>query len=205
MATKTTAAPQKAAPAKVAPKATAAAPAKATPAKTAAKPAAEPAKTPAVKTTEGVAIKSSTKVKTAPAATNKAPAKAKAAPATEAPAGDDDAEGDDGAVEAGTTVGRKEIAESVRSNLAVAGFAVSPKLAVALVSALETAVQTHVAAGESVVLPGFGKFKVSLRAGGERRNPRSGEMVTVPSAWVPSFKVGKTLKEAAQSRPVPTE
>jgi len=52
--------------------------------------------------------------------------------------------------------------------------------------------------GEDVVLPGFGKFSVSLRKERKGRNPRTGEEITIPEAKVPKFKAGKILKETVR-------
>lgn len=55
-------------------------------------------------------------------------------------------------------------------------------------------VQAAVAAGEEVALPGFGTFKRTLRAGGERRNPATGETIVVADKRVPVFKAGAGFK-----------
>lgn len=52
--------------------------------------------------------------------------------------------------------------------------------------------------GESVALIGFGSFSVKERAKREGRNPRTGEKITIEKAIIPSFKAGKTLKDAVQ-------
>ena len=54
--------------------------------------------------------------------------------------------------------------------------------------------------GESVVLPGFGTFSRKHREERKGRNPQTGEELIVPAANVPSFKAGKKLKEAANSK-----
>lgn len=135
--------------------------------------------------------------KTAPAKTTPKP---KVTPAAK-PEADGEGEGEEEAEGADSkSVGRKELADTIRSNLAMKGFGVSPKMAGEIVSAFEQSIQSHLAVGENVNLPGFGKFKVALRTGGERRNPRSGDTIVVPDQWAASFKVGKTLKDAVQSR-----
>ncbi len=50
-----------------------------------------------------------------------------------------------------------------------------------------------------VFLTGFGKWETRARKATERVNPQTGEKVQVPAKVVPRFKVGKTLKETAQS------
>ena len=50
--------------------------------------------------------------------------------------------------------------------------------------------------GESVTLPGFGTFTVKERAARTGRNPRTGEVIEIAAARVPSFKAGKSLKDA---------
>ena len=50
--------------------------------------------------------------------------------------------------------------------------------------------------GNSVTLSGFGTFSVSNRAERTGRNPRTGEMITIPASKAPKFKSGKGLKDA---------
>ena len=48
----------------------------------------------------------------------------------------------------------------------------------------------------SVALVGFGTFAVKERAERKGRNPQSGEEITIKAAKIPSFKAGKSLKDA---------
>ena len=50
--------------------------------------------------------------------------------------------------------------------------------------------------GDSVALVGFGTFEVKERAERKGRNPQTGEEITIKSAKIPSFKAGKSLKDA---------
>lgn len=50
--------------------------------------------------------------------------------------------------------------------------------------------------GDSVTLSGFGTFSVSSRMQRTGRNPRTGEMITIPASKAPKFKSGKGLKDA---------
>ena len=49
---------------------------------------------------------------------------------------------------------------------------------------------------EEVTLVGFGTFKSTMRAERIGRNPKTGEPLTITARRVPSFKPGKTLKDA---------
>ncbi len=49
--------------------------------------------------------------------------------------------------------------------------------------------------GDKVVLVGFGTFEVRERAARTGRNPRTKEAINIPASKVPSFKVGKALKD----------
>jgi integration host factor subunit beta len=49
--------------------------------------------------------------------------------------------------------------------------------------------------GEKVEIRGFGSFTVRERDAREARNPKSGEIVSIPSKRVPFFKTGKELRE----------
>jgi DNA-binding protein HU-beta len=48
----------------------------------------------------------------------------------------------------------------------------------------------EVAAGESVVVPGFGTFEARDRAAREGRNPQTGAPMSIPAGRVPAFKAG---------------
>ena len=52
--------------------------------------------------------------------------------------------------------------------------------------------------GEKVVLVGFGSFETKRRAARKGKNPQTGAVIDIPAATVPSFKVGKGLKEAVK-------
>ena len=49
--------------------------------------------------------------------------------------------------------------------------------------------------GDSVTLSGFGTFSVSNRSARTGRNPRTGELITIPASKAPKFKSGKGLKD----------
>jgi len=51
------------------------------------------------------------------------------------------------------------------------------------------------AAGESIVLPGFGTFEVRSRAARTGRNPQTGATIEIAAAKVPAFKPGAVLKK----------
>ena len=50
--------------------------------------------------------------------------------------------------------------------------------------------------GDSVALVGFGTYSVKERAERKGRNPQTGKEITIQAAKVPSFKAGKSLKDA---------
>ena len=50
--------------------------------------------------------------------------------------------------------------------------------------------------GDKVQILGFGTFEVRARAPRKGRNPRTGEEIEIKSSKLPSFKSGKSLKEA---------
>ncbi len=53
--------------------------------------------------------------------------------------------------------------------------------------------------GKSVTITGFGTFKVSRRAARVGVNPRNPtQRIQIPAMKVPSFKAGKTLKDAVR-------
>ena len=68
--------------------------------------------------------------------------------------------------------------------------------AAAAIDAVILTITGALAAGETVTIAGFGTFSTRDRAAGQARNPRTGEAVAVPAARVPSFKAGKSLRDA---------
>lgn len=48
--------------------------------------------------------------------------------------------------------------------------------------------------GQKVTLVGFGTFSVRRRKARKGRNPRTGDVISVPAVKVPKFTAGKTLK-----------
>ncbi|HGJ5862590.1 HU family DNA-binding protein [Arsenophonus nasoniae] len=65
-------------------------------------------------------------------------------------------------------------------------------------NALIETVTEALKAGDEVQLVGFGNFQVKQRAARNGRNPKTGETLKIAAANVPSFKAGKTLKEAVK-------
>jgi len=53
-------------------------------------------------------------------------------------------------------------------------------------------------AGEKIVLVGFGSFETKKRAARKGKNPQTGAIIDIPAATVPTFKVGKALKDAVK-------
>lgn len=51
------------------------------------------------------------------------------------------------------------------------------------------------AQGDRVEIRGFGSFSVREREAREARNPKSGELVKIPSRKTPFFKTGKELRD----------
>ena len=52
--------------------------------------------------------------------------------------------------------------------------------------------------GDKVVLVGFGSFETKKRAARKGKNPQTGAIIDIPASTVPSFKVGKALKDAVK-------
>ena len=49
---------------------------------------------------------------------------------------------------------------------------------------------------DKVTIPGFGTFSSKYRPQREGRNPSTGEALTISASNAPSFKAGKTFKDA---------
>lgn len=83
---------------------------------------------------------------------------------------------------------------------AIAASADIPKAAAgrALEAVIETIEET-LKNGDQVALVGFGTFSVKERAARTGRNPQTGEPIEIAAAKIPSFKAGKSLKDAVNS------
>ena len=57
--------------------------------------------------------------------------------------------------------------------------------------------------GERIEIRGFGSFVNKSYGAYSGRNPRSGEVISVPAKRLPAFKVGKELRERVDSSTAP--
>ncbi|WP_075675245.1 HU family DNA-binding protein [Stenotrophomonas sp. TD3] len=64
------------------------------------------------------------------------------------------------------------------------------------VDAVVAAVTKALKDGDAVTLVGFGTFQVRDRAARTGRNPKTGDTIKIAASKNPSFKAGKTLKDA---------
>ncbi len=65
--------------------------------------------------------------------------------------------------------------------------------------ALTTTITKELKKGNNVTITGFGTFRVSKRAARMGVNPRNpSQKISIPAMKVPSFKAGKTLKDAVR-------
>jgi integration host factor beta subunit len=69
------------------------------------------------------------------------------------------------------------------------------KVSEMLVNTVFDSIEDALKAGDKVEIRGFGSFTIRERNGREARNPKSGEVVKIPSKKTPFFKTGKELKE----------
>lgn len=60
-------------------------------------------------------------------------------------------------------------------------------------------IRCELVADREVNLIGFGKFSVRTVAARKGRNPRTGEDITIPAHKYPTFKAGKSLKQAVNN------
>jgi integration host factor beta subunit len=64
-----------------------------------------------------------------------------------------------------------------------------------VVNTVFDSIEDALKSGDKVEIRGFGSFTIRERLGREARNPKSGEVVRIPSKKTPFFKTGKDLKE----------
>ena len=74
--------------------------------------------------------------------------------------------------------------------------ALTKKDAEAVITAALDAIAEALRGGDDVRLVGFGTFGVRERAERTGKTPRTGELVKIPAATIPTFKPGKALKDA---------
>lgn len=71
----------------------------------------------------------------------------------------------------------------------------SVKVSEIIVNTVFDSIEDALKSGDKVEIRGFGSFTIRERLGREARNPKSGEVVRIPSKKTPFFKTGKELKE----------
>ena len=74
---------------------------------------------------------------------------------------------------------------------------ISKKAAEDALSSFLESVKSTLSSGGSVSLVGFGTFATSARSARTGRNPQTGAEIQIAARTVPTFKAGKSLKEAA--------
>jgi DNA-binding protein HU-beta len=71
----------------------------------------------------------------------------------------------------------------------------SQKEVAEILNAMTESIMEATAAGEKVVLVGFGTFEARERKERQGRNPQTGAPITIPATRVPAFAAGKLFKE----------
>ena len=69
------------------------------------------------------------------------------------------------------------------------------KVSEIVVNTVFDSIEEALKSGDKVEIRGFGSFTIRERLGREARNPKSGEVVRIPSKKTPFFKTGKDLNE----------
>ena len=67
-----------------------------------------------------------------------------------------------------------------------------------MLNATLASIQTVLAKESKLTLTGFGTFAVESRKARKGRNPRTGEVITIPASKVVKFRPGKTLKDSVK-------
>jgi len=74
----------------------------------------------------------------------------------------------------------------------------SKKRAIDCLNTIITNITKSLIKGESVILTGFGTFKVMKRAARIGRNPKTGATIKIPARRVARFSAGKELKRSVK-------
>lgn len=100
-------------------------------------------------------------------------------------------------------IGKAGIAECLHE---AGGYMFGKGAAVRLVDCVLDTIKKELADGNTVELRGFGSFLPKMRAGRkEARNPKTGELTSVPPHYVAVFKPGQDLKAAMKAIPADSE
>ncbi|AMV72500.1 integration host factor subunit beta [Desulfuromonas carbonis] len=78
--------------------------------------------------------------------------------------------------------------------LSVNAAALNRKEAEMVVNTIFDSIGNALVGGDRVEIRGFGSFTIRERDAREARNPKSGEVVRIPSKKTPFFKTGKELR-----------
>ena len=77
---------------------------------------------------------------------------------------------------------------------------VSIAVATTILNAFISEITKALVKKDDVLLVGFGTFKTKDRSARVGRNPKTGEIIQIPFARVPSFKAGIPLKNAVNDK-----
>jgi DNA-binding protein HU-beta len=76
---------------------------------------------------------------------------------------------------------------------------ITKRAAATALEALTGTITKELKKGNNVTITGFGTFRISKRAARTGVNPRNPmQKISIPAMKVPSFKAGKTLKDAVR-------
>jgi integration host factor subunit beta len=78
--------------------------------------------------------------------------------------------------------------------LSYAAGSLNKKVAEVVVNTIFDSISDALVGGDRVEIRGFGSFTVRERNAREARNPKSGEIVSIPAKKTPFFKTGKELR-----------
>lgn len=78
--------------------------------------------------------------------------------------------------------------------LSTIGSGLNKKEAELVVNTIFDSIGDALVSGDRVEIRGFGSFSIRERDAREARNPKSGEVVSIPAKKTPFFKTGKELR-----------
>jgi DNA-binding protein HU-beta len=93
---------------------------------------------------------------------------------------------------------RKEVSRMLKSDLVrkvQSQTGLTLKAAEEVVNAVFNTISKALAAGDKVLITGFGSFVVRKRRARKGVNPQTLEKIDLPESIIPAFKAGKTLKD----------
>ena len=100
---------------------------------------------------------------------------------------------------------RQELVQAVVDAARQDGEVISQKVANSIIGYALGVIKDAVAAGDKVILVGFGSFEPRQRSARMGRNPQTNEAIEIPATTTVGFKAGKDFRDQVAGKGVVSE